>query len=135
VIAGSAAAGTIGVVTCVDYHTAGEPFRIVTSPGLTVAGQTVAARRLDAIADPGVNAIRRLLCHEPRGQADMYGCFQVPPDDAGADLGALILSAPRRRSCLATGSAWPLGVGERGPAGAYVWSPGIGFSFSPGSVQ
>jgi proline racemase len=89
VITGSVPVGGIGVVTCVDYHTAGEPFRIVTSPGLTLAGRTVADRRLDAIADPGVNAIRRLLCHEPRGHADMYGCFQVPPDDAGADLGAL----------------------------------------------
>ena len=77
------------MVTCVDYHTAGEPFRIVTSPELTLAGQTVADRRLDAIADSGVNAIRRLLCHEPRGHADMYGCFPVPPDDAGANLGVL----------------------------------------------
>jgi proline racemase len=89
VMTGSVPAEAIGVVTCVDYHTAGEPFRIVTSPELTLAGQTVADRRLDAIADPGVNAIRRLLCHEPRGHADMYGCFPVPPDDADADLGVL----------------------------------------------
>jgi proline racemase len=33
--------------------------------------------------------VRRLLCHEPRGHADMYGCFLVPPDDDGADLGVL----------------------------------------------
>jgi len=33
--------------------------------------------------------VRRLLCHEPRGHADMYGCFPVPPDDEGADLGVL----------------------------------------------
>ena len=33
--------------------------------------------------------MRRLLCHEPRGHADMYGCFLVPPDDAGARLGVL----------------------------------------------
>ena len=33
--------------------------------------------------------MRRLLCHEPRGHADMYGCFLVAPDDDGADLGAL----------------------------------------------
>jgi proline racemase len=33
--------------------------------------------------------VRRLLCHEPRGHADMYGCFLVAPDDAGADLGVL----------------------------------------------
>ncbi|MGH2781959.1 MAG: proline racemase family protein, partial [Thermoleophilaceae bacterium] len=36
-----------------------------------------------------VDAVRRLLCHEPRGHADMYGCFPVPPDDGGADLGVL----------------------------------------------
>ncbi|OLB81679.1 MAG: proline racemase, partial [Actinobacteria bacterium 13_2_20CM_2_71_6] len=33
--------------------------------------------------------VRRLLCHEPRGHADMYGCFLVPPDDDGADFGAV----------------------------------------------
>lgn len=89
VITGSAPAEAIGAVRCVEYHTAGEPFRIVTSPEFTLAGETVAERRLDAIADPGVNAIRRLLCHEPRGHADMYGCFLVPPDDSGASLGVL----------------------------------------------
>src|SRR6185437_3785458 len=36
-----------------------------------------------------VDFVRRLLCHEPRGHADMYGCFLVPPDDAGAHLGVL----------------------------------------------
>jgi len=87
--ADSAPAAATGPVTCVEYHTAGEPFRIVTSPELAIVGDTVAERRLDAIADPAVNAIRRLLCHEPRGHADMYGCFVVPPDDAGASLGVL----------------------------------------------
>jgi proline racemase len=76
-------------VTCVEYHTAGEPFRIVTSPMLSLPGASVSERRLTAINDPGVNVIRRLLCHEPRGHADMYGCFQVPPDDDGARLGVL----------------------------------------------
>ena len=33
--------------------------------------------------------MRRLLCHEPRGHADMYGGFLVPPDDDGADFGVL----------------------------------------------
>jgi proline racemase len=30
-----------------------------------------------------------VLCSEPRGHADMYGGFIVPPDDAGAHLGVL----------------------------------------------
>src|SRR5262249_51682934 len=33
--------------------------------------------------------VRRLLVHEPRGHADMYGCFVVEPDDEGADLGVV----------------------------------------------
>jgi proline racemase len=33
--------------------------------------------------------LRALLCSEPRGHADMYGGFIVPPDDDGAHLGVL----------------------------------------------
>ncbi|MEV6964507.1 proline racemase family protein [Hamadaea sp. NPDC051192] len=77
-----------GVVRTVDYHTGGEPFRIVTDPG-PIAGETVAARRVSAMADPRVDGLRRLLCFEPRGHADMYGGFLVPPDDDGAHLGVL----------------------------------------------
>jgi proline racemase len=49
----------------------------------------VLARRDHAIASEEVDRVRRLLCHEPRGHADMYGCFLVPPDDDGADFGVL----------------------------------------------
>ena len=76
-------------VATVDYHTAGEPFRIVVSGGPEVPGATVRERREHAAATDGIDRVRRLLCHEPRGHADMYGCFVVPPDDPGADLGVL----------------------------------------------
>jgi proline racemase len=76
-------------VETVDYHTAGEPFRIVLAGVPPIGGRTVAERRERAAADEGVDFVRRLLCHEPRGHADMYGCFLVPPDDDGADLGVL----------------------------------------------
>ena len=33
--------------------------------------------------------VRRLLVHEPRGHADMYGCHVVEPNDDGADLGVV----------------------------------------------
>jgi proline racemase len=72
-----------------DYHTAGEPFRIVLSGVPEIPGATVAERRERAMADPEIDGARRLLCHEPRGHADMYGCFLVPPDDEGAALGVL----------------------------------------------
>ena len=76
-------------VATVDYHTAGEPFRIVVSGSPELRGATVAERRVAASSNSEAEQVRKLLCHEPRGHADMYGCFVVPPDDDGADLGVL----------------------------------------------
>ena len=76
-------------VRTTDYHTAGEPFRIVLEGGPELPGASVRERREHARASHEVDAVRRLLCHEPRGHADMYGCFLVPPDDGGADLGVI----------------------------------------------
>jgi proline racemase len=72
-----------------DYHTAGEPFRIVVSGAPEITGATVRERRERAAGSDEIDRVRRLLCHEPRGHADMYGCFLVPPDDGGAELGVL----------------------------------------------
>jgi proline racemase len=76
-------------IRTIDYHTAGEPFRIVAEGAPEIPGGTVRERREHAAASEAVDAVRRLLVHEPRGHADMYGCFPVPPDDAGAELGVL----------------------------------------------
>ena len=76
-------------VATTDFHTAGEPFRIVTAGAPDIPGQTVLERRENAADSEDIDRVRRLLCHEPRGHADMYGCFLVPPDDEGADLGVL----------------------------------------------
>src|SRR5699024_612907 len=79
---------TLTRVTTVDYHTGGEPFRIVTSPVAT-PGATVADRRRRALASDDTQRLPRFLCLEPRGHADMYGCFLTPPDDDFADFGVL----------------------------------------------
>jgi proline racemase len=76
-------------IAATDYHTAGEPFRIVAEAGVEIPGESVLARRDYAIGSEEVERIRRLLCHEPRGHADMYGCFVVPADDEGADFAVL----------------------------------------------
>ncbi len=76
-----------GPITTTDYHTGGEPFRIVTGGVPALAGTTVLERRRWA-ADH-VDHVRRLLVNEPRGHADMYGCFVTPPNDTGADLGVV----------------------------------------------
>ncbi|MGO4102938.1 proline racemase family protein [Leifsonia sp. YAF41] len=76
-------------VRTIDYHTAGEPFRIVLDGAPEISGATVAERRVVAQNSAEIDAVRQLLCREPRGHADMYGCFIVPPDDDGADFGVL----------------------------------------------
>jgi proline racemase len=76
-------------IRATDYHTAGEPFRIVTDGVPEIPGGTVLERRTYAQNSQEVDAVRRLLVNEPRGHADMYGCFLVPADDAGAHVGVL----------------------------------------------
>ncbi|PYH01426.1 proline racemase [Arthrobacter stackebrandtii] len=75
-------------VKTVDYHTGGEPFRIVPELPFDIPGATVLDRRQAAQSGPA-DVLRRLLVNEPRGHADMYGGFIVPPNDPGAHLGVL----------------------------------------------
>jgi proline racemase len=74
-------------VEVVDYHTGGEPFRIVTGGVAPLEGTTVLERRRYALEH--LDGVRRLVVFEPRGHADMYGCLVVPPNDGGADLGVV----------------------------------------------
>jgi proline racemase len=76
-------------VRTVDYHTGGEPFRIVPEPPVDLPGATVAERRVFALQDRAAGELRRMLCFEPRGHADMYGGFITAPDDEGAAFGVL----------------------------------------------
>jgi proline racemase len=74
-------------VSTVDYHAGGEPFRIVTGGVAGIPGATILEKRRWTAAN--LDHVRSLLVNEPRGHADMYGCFVVEPDDDGADLGVL----------------------------------------------
>jgi len=74
-------------IRAVDYHTAGEPFRIVTGGTESPRGATILDKRRDAL--DRLDHVRRFLVHEPRGHADMYGCFVVEPNDGEADLGVV----------------------------------------------
>jgi proline racemase/trans-L-3-hydroxyproline dehydratase len=58
----------------------------VVDPPVDIPGTDVADRRARAIDDPDVDGLRRFLCFEPRGHADMYGGLLVPPDDPVGDL-------------------------------------------------
>jgi proline racemase len=70
-----------------DYHTTGEPFRIVTDRVAELPGNSVADRRARALQSPNAQELRDLLCLKSRGHADMYGGFLPTPDDDGAHLG------------------------------------------------
>ena len=74
-------------IETIDYHTGGEPFRIVVGGIPELQGRTVLERR--AWAGTNLDHVRHLLIDEPRGHADMYGAFVTPPNDAGADLGVV----------------------------------------------
>ena len=78
---------TSRVVSAVDYHTAGEPFRIVTGGVGPLLGTTILDKRRYAAAE--LDEIRQMLVNEPRGHADMYGCFVTDPEDDGADIGCV----------------------------------------------
>jgi proline racemase len=75
------------IVTTTDYHTAGEPFRIVTGGAGPIPGRTILEKR--RYAAEHLDHIRRLLVNEPRGHADMYGCFVTEPEGEAADLGVV----------------------------------------------
>jgi proline racemase len=75
------------VIQTVDYHTGGEPFRIVVGGVEPLRGATILEKRRDAAER--LDWVRQLLVYEPRGHADMYGCHVVPPNDEGADLGVV----------------------------------------------
>ena len=74
-------------IRTVDYHAGGEPFRIVTGGVEAPRGATILDKRRDA--RERLDWVRRLLVHEPRGHADMYGCHVVAPNDDDAQLGVV----------------------------------------------
>lgn len=75
------------VVTTTDYHTAGEPFRIVTGGVAPLEGGSILEKRRYALEH--LDEVRQLLVYEPRGHADMYGCFVTEPADDDGDLGVV----------------------------------------------
>ena len=76
-------------ITSVDAHTAGEPFRVITSGFPELHGDTILARR--RYAREHLDHLRTALMWEPRGHADMYGCIVTPPVTPGADIGILFM--------------------------------------------
>ena len=73
----------------IDMHTAGEPVRIVLDGFPEPRGDTVLAKRADAMARLDVH--RRRLMLEPRGHPEMYGALPVAASVPGAAFGVLFM--------------------------------------------
>jgi proline racemase len=74
-------------ITCTDYHTAGEPFRILTGGVPELTGRSILDKRSYALEN--CDEVRQLVINEPRGHADMYGCYVTEPEDGDGDLGVV----------------------------------------------
>ncbi len=75
--------------TTIDAHTGGEPLRIVTAGIPRIPGDTILAKR--RWVGENLDHVRRALMWEPRGHADMYGCYLTEPITPGADLGVIFM--------------------------------------------
>ena len=82
-------AAASAAIEVLDYHTAGEPFRIVVSGYPELAGTNILERRRSALQQH--DHLRKMLMWEPRGHADMYGGILVPPDHDDAQVGVLFM--------------------------------------------
>jgi trans-L-3-hydroxyproline dehydratase len=76
-------------ITTLDYHTEGEPLRIILSGIPNLKGNTILAKRQHIKEQ--YDYLRTVLMWEPRGHADMYGCIITPPETAAADFGVVFL--------------------------------------------
>jgi len=107
-------------VETTDYHTGGEPFRIVTAGAPPLRGRTMLEKR--CFARDNLDDVRRLLVNEPRGHADMYGCFVTEPEDDGADLGVVFFHNEGYSTACGHGTialvTWALETGRIEAAGA-----------------
>ncbi|WP_066716286.1 MULTISPECIES: proline racemase family protein [Hyphomicrobiales] len=70
-----------------DYHTCGEPVRIVTGGYPVLKGATILEKRRDARENH--DHLRRAMMLEPRGHAGMYGVIPVASSHPEAAFGVL----------------------------------------------
>ena len=77
------------VVSAFDYHTEGEPMRIVHTGVPALAGRTMLERSEAFAADH--DALRRFVLDEPRGHSAMCAAFLTPPCDPAAHRGVVFV--------------------------------------------
>jgi len=76
-------------INTVEYHTGGEPLRIITHGFPELNGNTVLAKRRDC--QQNHDHLRRALMFEPRGHADMYGAIIIQAERSSSHFGAIFI--------------------------------------------
>jgi proline racemase len=77
------------ILTVADLHTAGEPFRIVTSGFPKIQGKNMQEK--NAYVEKNLEELRRLILYEPRGRSTMCGAFLIEPTFPDADAGVVFM--------------------------------------------
>lgn len=65
-------------IETIDMHTGGEPLRVVVDGMPELEGDSVLDYR--RYLRDNHDGLRKALMYEPRGHADMYGCYLTPPN-------------------------------------------------------
>lgn len=73
----------------IDAHTGGEPLRILMSGMPHVPGNSILEKR--SWLKSNRDDLRMFLMNEPRGHADMYGAYLLPPVSPNADFGVIFI--------------------------------------------
>lgn len=90
------------VLTTVDFHTEGEPVRVVTGGIPNIPGKTMPEKR--DFARQNMDYVRTALLNEPRGHSGMWACVMTPPVTEGAAFGFLPMSPGGYRDMCGHGS-------------------------------
>jgi len=79
----------IRTIQTIDAHTGGEPLRLMVSGMPPVPGSTILEKR--AWLKANRDDLRQFLMNEPRGHADMYGAYLLPPITPNADFAVIFI--------------------------------------------
>jgi len=78
------------MLTVIDYHTAGEPVRVVTGGIPNIPGKTIVEKR--DFFRQNLDHLRTTILNEPRGHNDMWACVMTPPVTDGAAFGLIFMA-------------------------------------------
>ncbi|NEX64607.1 trans-3-hydroxy-L-proline dehydratase [Noviherbaspirillum galbum] len=76
-------------IQTIDAHTGGEPLRILAAGMPPVPGNDILEKR--SWLRQNRDDLRKFLMNEPRGHADMYGAYLLPPTTPQADFGVIFI--------------------------------------------